>query len=130
MERREQIRVLKEIIQRLDEGTNVDAGGIRHNPTWVYTCPELAETFGAPERELKQSSARAMLAIGGPRAEDALVELAQGDDYGTRKYAALILIASRGPDHPAVRRIAEGAPSPEVRKLLDHGLEFGHAHQD
>ena len=43
MERHEQIRVLKEIIQRLDEGTNVDAGGIRHNPTWVYTCPELAE---------------------------------------------------------------------------------------
>ncbi len=43
MERKEQIRVLKEIIHRLDEGTNVDAGGIRHNPTWVYTCPDLAE---------------------------------------------------------------------------------------
>jgi phenylpropionate dioxygenase-like ring-hydroxylating dioxygenase large terminal subunit len=43
MERQEQIRVLKEIIGRLDDGTNVDAGGIRHNPTWVYTCPELAE---------------------------------------------------------------------------------------
>ena len=49
MERHEQIRVLKEIIRRLDEGTNVDAGGIRRNPTWVYTCPDLAkrewETF-------------------------------------------------------------------------------------
>ncbi len=43
MERHEQIRVLKEIINHLDEGTNVDAGGIRHNPTWVYTCPDLAE---------------------------------------------------------------------------------------
>ena len=43
MERKEQIRVLKEIIHRLDEGTTVDAGGIRHNPTWVYTCPDLAE---------------------------------------------------------------------------------------
>ncbi|MCS5636669.1 MAG: aromatic ring-hydroxylating dioxygenase subunit alpha [Myxococcota bacterium] len=43
MQRPEQIRLLKEIIGRLDEGTNVDAGGIRHNPTWVYTCPELAE---------------------------------------------------------------------------------------
>jgi len=43
MERQEQIRVLKQVIRRLDEGTNVDAGGIRHNPTWVYTCPELAE---------------------------------------------------------------------------------------
>ena len=43
MQRDEQIRVLKQILHRLDEGTNVDAGGIRHNPTWVYTCPELAE---------------------------------------------------------------------------------------
>lgn len=43
MERHEQMRVLKEIIQHLDAGTNVDAGGIRHNPTWVYTCPDLAE---------------------------------------------------------------------------------------
>ncbi len=49
MERKEQIRLLKEIMRRLDEGTNVDAGGIRRNPTWVYTCPDLAkkewETF-------------------------------------------------------------------------------------
>lgn len=48
MERKEQIRVLKEIIHRLDEGTNVDAGGIRHNPTWVYTCPDLAEKEWQP----------------------------------------------------------------------------------
>ena len=44
MERKEQIRLLKEIMRRLDEGTNVDAGGIRRNPTWVYTCPDLANT--------------------------------------------------------------------------------------
>ncbi|HIF92318.1 MAG: aromatic ring-hydroxylating dioxygenase subunit alpha [Myxococcales bacterium] len=43
MERTEQLRVLKQVISHLDEGTTVDAGGIRHNPTWVYTCPELAE---------------------------------------------------------------------------------------
>jgi len=43
MQREEQLRVLKEVIGRLDDGTNVDAGGIRHNPTWVYTCPDLAE---------------------------------------------------------------------------------------
>ncbi len=49
MERQEQVRLLKEVMTRLDEGTNVDAGGIRRNPTWVYTCPDLAkrewETF-------------------------------------------------------------------------------------
>ena len=37
MERKEQIRLLKEIMRRLDEGTNVDAGGNRRKPTWVYT---------------------------------------------------------------------------------------------
>lgn len=42
MQRQEQIRLLKEVIQHIDNGTNVDAGGIRHNPSWVYTCPDLA----------------------------------------------------------------------------------------
>ena len=39
----EQIRLLKVVMSRFDEGTTVDAGGIRHNPSWVYTSPELAE---------------------------------------------------------------------------------------
>jgi phenylpropionate dioxygenase-like ring-hydroxylating dioxygenase large terminal subunit len=43
MEKAEQIRVLKILMGHLDAGTNVDAGGIRENPTRVYTCPELAE---------------------------------------------------------------------------------------
>ncbi len=43
MEQQEQIRVLKEIMQHLDKGTNVDAGGIRRNPTWVYTSEDLAQ---------------------------------------------------------------------------------------
>jgi nitrite reductase/ring-hydroxylating ferredoxin subunit len=43
MEKREQIRLLKELMGHLDTGTNVDAGGIRRNPSSVYTCPELAQ---------------------------------------------------------------------------------------
>ena len=43
MERQEQLRVLKLVMQRIDEGTTVDAGGIRRNPAWVYTCPDLAK---------------------------------------------------------------------------------------
>jgi phenylpropionate dioxygenase-like ring-hydroxylating dioxygenase large terminal subunit len=43
----EQVRLLREIIGRLDTGTNVDAGGIRRNPTGVYVDPDLA----ARERE-------------------------------------------------------------------------------
>ncbi len=42
MEKQEQIRLLKQLMQRLDEGTNVDAGGQRRNPSSAYTCPDLA----------------------------------------------------------------------------------------
>ena len=42
MRRKEQIRVLKQLLRHIDEGTNVDAGGVRRNPSWVYSCPELA----------------------------------------------------------------------------------------
>lgn len=43
MERSEQIAQIKMLLARLDAGTNVDAGGLRRNPTEVYTDPVLAE---------------------------------------------------------------------------------------
>ena len=42
MRREEQIRLLKELMRHRDEGTNVDAGGHRRNPTDVYRSPEIA----------------------------------------------------------------------------------------
>lgn len=39
----EQVRLTKELLARLDSGTNVDAGGLRKNPVEVYTDPDLAE---------------------------------------------------------------------------------------
>ncbi|MGI9598159.1 MAG: aromatic ring-hydroxylating oxygenase subunit alpha [Acidimicrobiales bacterium] len=38
-----QIQLLKDLLAKLDSGTNVDAGGFRKNPTSSYTDPELAE---------------------------------------------------------------------------------------
>lgn len=38
-----QIRLIEEMLARLDAGVNIDEGGIRRNPTSVYTDPELAE---------------------------------------------------------------------------------------
>jgi len=38
-----QVRLIKEMLARLDAGTNVDAGGLRRNPTLVYVDPELAQ---------------------------------------------------------------------------------------
>ena len=43
MKRPEQLRLLKQILQHIDKGTTVDAGGTRRNPTWVYTDRELAK---------------------------------------------------------------------------------------
>ncbi len=42
MERAEQVRVLKRLMDHIDNGTNVDAGGIRHNPAEAYTSPDIA----------------------------------------------------------------------------------------
>jgi len=37
-----QVRLIEEMLARLDAGVNVDAGGLRRNPTWVYVDPDLA----------------------------------------------------------------------------------------
>ena len=42
MQPSEQISQVKLLLARLDSGTTVDAGGIRHNPTSVYADPDLA----------------------------------------------------------------------------------------
>lgn len=38
-----QIRLIEEMLARLDAGTNIDEGGVRRNPTSVYNDPDLAE---------------------------------------------------------------------------------------
>ena len=42
MEKAVQIKLLRELMGHIDAGTNVDAGGMRWNPTSSYTSPELA----------------------------------------------------------------------------------------
>ena len=42
MEHAEQISQIKMMLARLDSGTNVDAGGVRYNPTSAYTDVDLA----------------------------------------------------------------------------------------
>jgi len=43
MKKDEQVRLLKLLMQRLDDGTTVDAGRMLKNPTSVYTCPDMAQ---------------------------------------------------------------------------------------
>ncbi|MEJ2087486.1 MAG: aromatic ring-hydroxylating dioxygenase subunit alpha, partial [Gammaproteobacteria bacterium] len=42
MERAEQLRVIQGLMNHLDNGTNVDAGGQLRNPVAAYTCPDRA----------------------------------------------------------------------------------------
>ena len=42
MRREEPIRVIRQLMDHLDRGTNVDAGGIRRLEASAYTCPERA----------------------------------------------------------------------------------------
>jgi hypothetical protein len=43
MEKAVQIKLLRELMGHIDAGTNVDAGGMRRNPTSSYTSPELVQ---------------------------------------------------------------------------------------
>ena len=43
MQHEEQVRQIKVLLAHLDAGTNVDAGGLRRNPTSVYVDADLAE---------------------------------------------------------------------------------------
>ena len=42
MRQEEQIKTMKLLMERLDSGTNVDAGGMVQNPVNAYLCPERA----------------------------------------------------------------------------------------
>ena len=42
MKMEEQIRCMKLLMQRLDDGTTVDAGGMVRNPVKAYTCEQRA----------------------------------------------------------------------------------------
>lgn len=98
----------------------IEAVGERKRPDGV---PIVARTFSDEDVRLRQASARALIAIGGPEAENALTNLALGGGSPEeRRYAAFVLMMSVGRDHPAVRRIQASNPSPEVRELIEHGL--------
>lgn len=43
MERTKQVELIKDLLSKIDSGTNVDAGGLRKNPVTAYTDPDVAE---------------------------------------------------------------------------------------
>jgi HEAT repeat protein len=107
-------------------GAAIDALG---TPGRAQALPVLSGTFASKERDLQQRSARAIITVGGPAADDALVTLAlHGDRPETRSYAAVLLLATRGANSAAVQRLVASKPGPEVMHVIEHGLEMGHHH--
>jgi hypothetical protein len=107
-------------------GAAVDALGETHRAS---VLPVLEHTFQDTSRDVMQRSARAMIAIGGRDADDTLTGIAlHASAPDIRRYAALILIVTHGRNDPVVQQLAASNPSPEVRAVLDHPLEFNHMH--
>jgi HEAT repeat protein len=94
------------------------------------TVPTLTQTFSQNDRAVRQASARALMAVGGPAAADAFANLAlHGGDSNARTYAMLLLVLTTGKDSPAVRRVLASNPAPEVADVAKHGLQWQHSHQ-
>ncbi|HXJ36916.1 MAG TPA: HEAT repeat domain-containing protein [Candidatus Eisenbacteria bacterium] len=105
----------------------IEALGATQQPA---ALPTLSQTFGTSQREIRQASGRAILAIGGDPASQALINLAlHGEDADTRSYAALLLMVSNGRDSAPVQRLLASNPSSEVRNVIEHGLRWTHSHQ-
>jgi hypothetical protein len=103
----------------------IEALGRSHRPEAV---PVLSQTFSSDDRTIRQTSARAFLELGEP-ADQALIDLAiEGNTPETRRYAALILVVARGPEHPSVKRLLAQDLDPAVTKLLTEGLHSNRAH--
>jgi HEAT repeat protein len=86
--------------------------------------PLLGRTFSGDDVRVRQASARAMMAIGGPEVESTLGSLAlQAPSPEARHYAALVLIMTAGRNSLAVRRLAASQPDPEIVKMIEEGVE-------
>jgi HEAT repeat protein len=90
----------------------------------------LRQTFASPDRTLMQASARALLALDEADGNAAFTELAlHGSSSDVRRYAALVLLMTRGRQHPAVVQLLAKNPDPEVRRVIEHGIEMHDVHR-
>lgn len=77
MEQQLQVRIMKELMQQLDEGKNIDAGVQYRMPTSAYVCPEIATN----ERELMFQNHPQLIGLSSDLPE--LGSFLTVDDFGT-----------------------------------------------
>jgi HEAT repeat protein len=89
--------------------------------------PPLEEVFLEDDHEMRQSTARALIAIGGEPAADAFYRLAFRGPVDSQRFAVIALLAlDVGRDDARVRQIAEKHTDEKIRELLEHGIKHGH----
>ena len=86
--------------------------------------PPLERVFADSPTDLKQATARAILAVGGQPAIDALGRLAFVGPIDSQRYAVVVLMTmSDERKEPVLQRIAKTHPDEQTRRLLEHGLD-------
>ncbi len=112
-----------------DEQVRIAATEALGNPRLPEALPTLESIFMTGDWPLRQAAGRALHAIGGRSAQEALARLAFAE-HDAKKYAVtLLMLTGIDPNDPLVVRIRETHPDPGVRELLHHGLQNPHAHE-
>jgi hypothetical protein len=85
--------------------------------------PTLEQAFLDPEVPQRQAAARAIIAVGGKPAADALTRLATQGSLDAQRYAVVVLMTLNTPDAKAsLAQLAKTHPDAETRDLITHGV--------
>jgi hypothetical protein len=91
--------------------------------------PYLQQTFASTDTSLMMASGRALLELDEADGSAAFTALALGGPSpDVRRYAAVLLVMTRGRENPAVQQLLARNPPPEVRDVIEHGLRVEHGH--
>lgn len=111
-----------------DESVRVAATEALGNPRLPDAVPTLETIFVRGDWPVRQAAGRALNAIGGRPAQEALGRLAFAE-HDARKYAVtLLMLTGIDPNDPLLVRIRTTHPDEGVRELVEHGLPRGHVH--
>lgn len=89
--------------------------------------PTLELAFVDPSIPERQAAARAIRAIGGQAAVDALGRLAVAGPVDAQRYAVVVMMTLDDPNAaPILQRLAESHPDAETRQIIQHGFPYHH----
>ena len=89
----------------------------------------LEKTFVINDLETRQASARALIALGGDSAADALFRLSFVGPLESQRFAVIALLSlGVGHDDARVRNIKKRHSDEKITEILEHGLTLGHSH--